>query len=146
MSIIDWDDRYLIGVSKIDNHHQHFFSLLNKTYDNFIKYVPADELDKVFNQLVEYTSYHFSAEEQLMKNIQYPGFEMHKIEHDKFLQKVLEMQSDFHNGKRSHCLEFLSFLNNWLSDHIMAKDAEIGRFLAAEKANPSGNIGEPKIV
>jgi hemerythrin len=142
MPIIEWEDCYLIGVPKIDNHHQHLFSLLNKTYDNFIRYVPTDELDRIFDQLIDYAGYHFSAEEQLMKINRFPGFEMHKTEHDTFSRKVLGMQTKYHGGKRSSCLEFLSFLNTWLSNHILIKDAEIGRFLASGNADRSRDTGE----
>jgi hemerythrin len=135
MPIIDWDDRYSIGVQKIDNHHKKLFSLLNKTYDSFLKFVPTDELDILFDELIDYTAYHFSEEEQLMQESRFPDFQAHKKEHDSFSQKIMEMHENFHSGKKSLSLEVISFLNNWLSNHILQLDAEIGRFLSIVNTN-----------
>ena len=133
MPVIDWDDHYSIGVEKIDNHHKNLFFILNKTYDSFLKYVPTDELGTLFDELIDYTAYHFSQEEQLMQENQFPDFLAHKKEHDNFSQKIVEMQKDFHNGKKALTLEVISFLNNWLSHHILHIDAELGRFLAERR-------------
>ena len=132
MPIIEWNDQYSIGVEKIDNHHKHFFLLLNKIYDSFLKHVPNDELDSLLRQLIEYSMFHFSAEERLMQENLFPGLDAHKREHDGFSEKVIEMQKDYLYGDKALCLAVISFLNNWVSNHILQVDAGIGHFLAAK--------------
>lgn len=138
MPIIEWSDRYLIGVLPIDKHHQHLFFLLNKTYDDFFSPTPTHDLDSLFDELVDYATYHFAAEEQLMQKQLFPGLEMHRQEHAKFSQRVVEMSRDFNTVKKGLSLEVLSFLNTWLSAHILTSDAEIGRFLAIAGTSKSG--------
>ncbi len=130
MPIIEWSDRYLIGVPQIDKHHQHLFFLLNKTYDDFLSPPPTHDLNSLFNELVDYATYHFAMEEQLMEKQLFPGFAMHRQEHVKFSQRVVEMSRDANAGKKGLSLEILSFLHTWLSAHILSADAEIGQFLA----------------
>jgi hemerythrin len=138
MPIIEWSDRYLIGVPQIDKHHQHLFFLLNKTYDDFFSPTPTHDLESLFDELVDYATYHFAAEEQLMQNHLFPGLEMHRQEHVKFSQRVVEMSRDSNAGKKGLSLEILSFLHTWLSAHILSSDAEIGRFLAIAGTSKRG--------
>ena len=142
MPILKWDEQYSIGVQIIDNHHKHLFMLLNKTYDSNIKYVPTDELGALFDELINYTIYHFSKEERLMQETRFPDFQSHKIKHENFSQKVMEMNEYFHTGRNSLTLEVISFLNNWLLDHILLADVEFGRFLTIMGKNASQANGQ----
>lgn len=127
------DSRFSVGVPLIDEHHQHLIRLLNRAYDNFINKGQADDLGKLFDELIDYAIYHFSAEEQIMQDNRFPGLELHKKEHETFRQRVVEMDNDFHRMKGVTPLEILTFLYNWFSTHILESDAEIGRFLAVGK-------------
>lgn len=137
MPIVEWNDRYLTGVQQIDLHHQYLFALLNKTYDNFVSKGPTADLNSLFDELIDYATYHFSTEEALMKKIRYPGLEEQKNAHDVFSGKVTQVQKDYQAGKKGLSLEILIFLQEWLSAHILQTDSEIGRFMASH----NGSIG-----
>ena len=146
MSIIDWTGDYLIGIQQIDMHHRHLFSLLNKTYENFIKFASADELNRLFNELVDYAIYHLSEEEVLMQEKRFPGYSMHKEEHDMFVRKVVEMRKEYLDGKRSLSMEILVYMEDWLSTHIPMSDVAMGLFLAAETTSESHDIGRKETL
>lgn len=130
MAIFIWEDRFLIGVKEIDEHHRHLVALLNGTYDNFLHHAPPGELDRLFDELVDYATYHFAAEEQRMEERLYPHRAAHKRQHDEFIRRLVEMHAD-HQKRKALPLEALVFLQEWLADHILKVDAELGRFLAA---------------
>jgi hemerythrin len=44
---------------------------------------------------------------------------------------VVEIQKDYQAGRKGISLEILSFLQEWLSVHILQTDREIGRFLVS---------------
>lgn len=139
MPIIEWKEQYRIGEQQIDLHHQYLFALLNKTYDNFVAFASTGDLGHLFNEFIDYATYHFSAEEELMQKSGFPDFTAHKEEHDAFTGRVVEMHKAYLNGRQSLTLEILVFLNGWLSKHILQSDAEIGRFLQVEKSRkPQG--------
>lgn len=138
MPIFEWDDQYSIGVQEIDNHHRHLFMLLSKTYDSYLTYVPSEELGTLFDELIGYTIYHFSKEEGLMQKTRFPDFQSHKIMHDNFSLKIIEMNENFHIGRKPLTLEVISLLNDWLLNHILQIDAEFGRFLAIVVLQPNG--------
>jgi hemerythrin-like metal-binding protein len=72
--------------------------------------------------------YHFGAEEHWMVEHKYPSFSQHRDEHIAFAKKVSEFQKDFNSGKVELSLDVLTFLINWLTEHILGSDANFGNF------------------
>jgi hemerythrin len=130
MPIFEWDDSYSVGNREIDGHHQHLFELLNRMYDDFTGGVSPRELQPILDELIDYATYHFSAEEARMTSAAYPEFEVHKKEHDRFIKRVVEMQLDLPNRESRLYLEALTFLRNWLAEHILKPDMRYRRYLA----------------
>lgn len=127
-----WDDSYLTGISKIDQHHHHLFALLNKAYADFIGKSPTQDIVTLIDELIDYTSYHFAAEEQWMEESGFPDFKTHKKEHDRFSKQVLEIYKESPKNEQDLLLETLSLVHGWLSLHIAQVDAEFGRFMATK--------------
>ena len=132
MAIFEWQDRLLTGVQEIDEHHRHLVGLLNSTYQDFLRHAPSVLLAKLFEELVDYATYHFAAEEALMLESGYPGLLQHKEEHDQFSRSVVEMHRNFLEKQQPFFLEILTFLQTWLESHILKSDGEFGRFLAQQ--------------
>jgi len=128
MPVIEWSTSFELGIDEFDEHHKRLVYLLNMTYDGFTLEADRDELEAVLDELIDYATYHFAAEEYWMKVNEYPGLSQHSGEHERFSKRVVEIQNDFHNGKINLSLEVLQFLNNWLTDHILKTDAEYGIF------------------
>jgi hemerythrin len=128
MPLIEWDERFELGVKQFDDHHKHFIGLLNKIYDYVTCDTHNDILEPVLVELIDYASYHFAAEEHWMGVHKFPGLEKHQEEHQKFSRRVVEIQKAFYAGKADITLDVLVFLKNWLSHHILNTDAEYGRF------------------
>ena len=134
MPVLNWKNRYTIGIPQLDMHHQHLFFLLRKTYDNFIHKAPYQDLDPLFEEIIDYATYHIAAEEQCMLEFKFPGLEKQKVEHDLFFLRIVEMSKSYRGGERHLLIEMLSFLHNWLSTHIIHSDTEFGHFVANNKA------------
>lgn len=132
MPFIQWDDSFVTGVRQFDEHHRHLMDLLNKTYDDFICEAPDENLKVVLEELIDYTGYHFAAEETWMREQSYPKLAEHKYEHEKFARNVLALQNEFQSGKTSISLDVLKFLKRWLKDHILESDASYSHFMFAK--------------
>jgi hemerythrin len=128
MPIMEWHENFETGIGQFDEHHKHFVCLINKICDDMDDGRNHDTLRVTFDELIDYASYHFAAEENWMEVHKFPGLELHKAEHDRFCGEVVEIQKDFHNGKLCLSLELLQFLIEWLTNHILNTDAEYGRF------------------
>jgi len=129
MKIFSWEDRFFTGIAQIDEHHLHLVALLNTAYQNFLNQAAPEKLNQLFYELIDYATYHFSAEEQLMAQHGYPAMTKHQEEHHHFAERVVEMHSDYLKN-RPIFLEILTFLKTWLESHILQSDGALGRFLA----------------
>jgi hemerythrin len=133
MNLTTWDVRYSIGIDEFDGHHRHLILLLNKIYESFMHEAPDIDLARIFNELTDYTQYHFLAEEALMQDCHYPDFDSHKVLHDQFVKRLKELQTNFSRCNQRVSFELLTFLNSWLLSHIQDTDVKFGKFLAAEQ-------------
>lgn len=128
MPFMEWLDAFELGIKEFDDHHRHLVYLLNLTYDGVITGAGRDELEAVLDELIDYATYHFAAEEHWMAVHGYPGLPEHSEEHERFCRRVVEVQNDYHSGKNNLGIEVMQFLNTWLKDHVLKTDAEYARF------------------
>ena len=133
MPIIVWDKRFELGMQPFDEHHKHLVDLLNEIHDNINNGASHDALGAVIVELIDYATYHFAAEENSMAYHEYGGLPLHQEEHLKFCRMVAEFLEGSREGKEDSSLDILSFLGNWLFDHILQTDSEYCRFLAQIK-------------
>jgi hemerythrin len=128
MTFMDWDSIFELGIKEFDEHHKHLVHLLNMTYDGLTCGASHDELGAVLDELIDYATYHFAAEEYWMQIHKYHNLSQHHEEHERFCIRVVEIQKDFHQGKANLSPEVTQFLNSWLTYHILKTDAEYGLF------------------
>ena len=128
MKKIEWDSSFSLGFHDIDAQLQHLVGLLSTTHDEFIAGTP--NLGRVIDELVDYAKYHFKSEEPWMLDDRYLGIMEHKKEHTFSLQKVSKLQKDFYSKSEYISLEMLQFLETWITNHILKRDAEFGKCLS----------------
>lgn len=130
---LNWKDTYSVGITQVDEHHQYLFFLLNEFYRNCCINAPRLKLMTLYNDLIDYTTYHFAEEERWMEESFFPNLEMHKQEHKKFSNRVDKLDNDFHAEKNHILIETATFIHGWIQRHILESDAEFGRFIASKK-------------
>ena len=81
--------------------------------------------------MVDYTDFHFSAEEETMVKYEYPGLELQKDQHKQFIVTLNNIVEDFkEEGPTSSLATSINvFLLNWLINHIKGVDSKLGQFL-----------------
>ncbi|MFA5903619.1 MAG: bacteriohemerythrin [Desulfobacula sp.] len=129
MAIIKWDDGFSVNVAKLDQQHQKLISMNNELNEAMGKGKGKDVLGKIVNGLIDYTLTHFKTEEDYFKQFRYPETDSHKKEHIAFVRKVSEFKEGFENGKLSLSIEIMTFLSDWLRNHIKIIDKKYSRFL-----------------
>lgn len=129
MPVVTWNDSLCVGVTEIDQHHRHLVGLLNSAYEESASGTSADGIGTVFEELIDYATYHFAFEEQLMADTHYTQADAHLGEHERFIRRVTEIHRDYSDGRATVWLEVLSFLKGWLVNHIAKTDQKLGLFL-----------------
>lgn len=131
MRILEWNNSLYTGLDNIDNHHRHLIEILNRSYMAY-KYSNCN-ISPIIDELIEYTTYHFNAEELIMYMYFYPKLNNHKEEHIKFLNKVMVFKNDLKLEKQTLSAEIFTFLAQWVTQHIMESDVEMGKFIVEKK-------------
>jgi len=129
MGIITWNDNYSVGIKSIDEQHQ---KLVQYLQDLDIAIVQKNEkviLHKILHDLYEYIDFHFQTEEKYFRSVNYPETEQHLIEHVNFMRKVNEFVQDYESGNTDISIEIMSFLVDWLINHICGTDRKYSRYL-----------------
>jgi hemerythrin len=131
LTLVEWDNKYSVGIPLIDQQHKELIRITNVLYEGVLK---GDEASRAYfkdavHGVVDYTKYHFSAEEKIMENIGFPGLTDHKKEHETFVKKLIADVQLFESGKQFISNVFVKFLRDWVLLHIAISDKKYGKYL-----------------
>jgi hemerythrin len=129
MALMTWNDRLSVQIREIDSQHKKLVDMVNELHDSMKEGKAETILMQIVGDMKHYAASHFGLEEQYMKKHNYPDYPAHKIEHDKFVAKVVQVEKDCKSGKCAMSMDILNFLSNWLVNHIKGTDKKYGPFL-----------------
>ena len=132
MSFIIWTDDFSVGVAQFDSDHRKLIEYINTLHIGMISGHGLSEMSEILDALVDYTRFHFKREADLMEKFFYPDYESHKSEHELFIEKVNDFISLYKKGKKAFTLELMSFLRDWLTNHIKGTDMKYRDFFLAK--------------
>ena len=125
MELFKWYKKYSINNDELDNHHKTLFNIMNRLYENCVSGDSTNFIGPIVEELVSYSNYHFSAEEQYMKDIGYKDIEKQISEHRSFTQRALQLQNVVNKNDSELTKELIVFLGNWILHHVMEEDKKI---------------------
>ena len=133
--LIVWDEKYAVGIKLIDNQHRQLVKLTNELHRDCIG--RNTEIETVFREamsrMVEYVRFHFSAEQQLLERIKFPGYIDHKKRHEALIKDILDAAKDFNEGRKFVPNNFVRTLRDWIFSHIAIYDKVYASFVADQK-------------
>lgn len=119
-----WRDDFEIDNEIIDSQHKHIFELANKVFAASDKAVIRHCALGFFKHIRE----HFKAEEQLMREMDYPGYQNHVQAHNELLVRLEEISAPL-NGGEFNINNLNQLMTDWLLTHILEEDMKIGEFI-----------------
>lgn len=123
MSEIVWNDGMSVGIDVIDEDHKQIIAILAKLTASRCKNITNKVIEDVFSELEAYVKLHFNREERLLEKVNYKDLVKHKASHQKFIKKLPVLKEQWlTEGNGICCEKILSFLNDWLVDHILKED------------------------
>ncbi len=134
MALVEWGSTIEIGAKKFDEHHRQLIGIINKLDDALRDPNRHSIVGEILRELNDYTVYHFRAEEEFMRRIQFDGFVSHLRQHHELIKELDTHIEAFLAGRKME-ISLLSFLTDWLLKHIMENDRTYVRF-ARERSLP----------
>ncbi len=137
MGHLKWSSDLDVGVELIDEQHKRIVKYINELYDAQ-RAKNAEKAGEIIDDLVEYTVSHFSFEESMMEQANYPFLSAHQKVHALFIKRVGDYIKRYEAGE-DIVDELLNTLQKWLINHIRNEDGDYGPALRANlKRQPSG--------
>ena len=131
MSYLTWQEKFTVGVPEFDEDHKQLVDLINQLHDAHAAEEPPEDMDSIFETLMDYTRHHLDREEVLMRAHDFPGYAAHKEMHEEMKREVPAFYRRYRDtGDDQVVLELLGFLTNWWHFHIMEEDRAYAPFFA----------------
>lgn len=122
MALFIWKPEYSVNNVELDVHHQHLFTLLNSVYENIMNSPEVDCVLPKIDDLSAYTKYHFSAEEQYMRDKGFQGIDEHIVKHTEFTKTLRTLRDRYHDNDLEVTRELIIVLGDWLLRHVLKED------------------------
>ena len=120
---------YWTGIEFVDYQHKRLFEIVdeaNQLIQKFDKEDCVDEFLCIISELMDYTKFHFKAEEEYMESIQYEGLEAQKRAHSAFIQHIGKIsKNEIQANGKEQVEELVEYLLSWLINHILRLDKMI---------------------
>ncbi len=131
-----WDESYSVGHVVLDNQHKKLLRACNELALCADEDSPSSnaEFHEILNDLSKYAREHFTTEEQILKDIEYPGLEAQVEEHFQYIEQLTRILTQATMGLLDK-KGTLRFLLAWWKEHVLESDMQYKSFFTALHVN-----------
>lgn len=127
MALLQWKDRYSVGVAAVDHEHKELIALINKLHDELVAQGAPLTVEAFFGDLLKAITAHFALEERFMREHRYDQLVQHKADHERLLDEIRDMMDALDEGET----DLSERLDAWFSRHFETHDARLHQALGA---------------
>lgn len=129
---IEWTEKLSTEVLSLDHQHVELINLFNDFVEAVETDQPKEDICQLFETLLTHTKRHFEYEEQIMENIGFKDFYIHKSYHDSLLKDALLVLDDLKNNAAPEDIAAsVTFLRALVVKHMVEQDLKIGKFITS---------------
>jgi len=125
MPLFLWKKSYEIGLTEIDTQHRNLVGIINELSDAMMNQKGYTVVPHILEKLVDYIQFHFTTEEEIMRDTKYPALDEHCHEHLAMTTKVIGFKRACAKNHEINIVEVLNFLCDWLKEHIAVSDKKL---------------------
>ena len=121
MSLV-WREQLSVGNDSIDSDHKHLIEIVNLAEHSLLAKSRA-ELTSALAQLLQYSKVHFSREEKFANAVGYPDVAVMHASHEALIEKLQQITQELDGNLKTSVVEgFVTFLREWLVNHVIKED------------------------
>jgi len=128
MNFIEWNEAAIVNHTAMDKEHKKMVNDTNKLY-SYVNSNKTEQANKLLFKITEDLKTHFESEELLMKKSKIPQYISHKLEHDRFYNKIRDILLKINAGKETLSMDHLKVVKIWFYNHVEFKDRHLAEFL-----------------
>jgi hemerythrin-like metal-binding protein len=124
-----FEERYLLGISSMDDTHREFVDLVNR-----LGMAPKAEFIQLFGELFTHTQSHFEQENRLMRESGFPAIREHTDEHQRILGELNRFSQKVATGSIMMGKAYVTQqLPQWFDLHAKTMDSALAAHLKSKE-------------
>ena len=128
---VEFDKALETGNEMIDSQHKELISRIDQLLQSCQEGNGQIKAIKMLVYLLDYTEFHFDAEEKLQEEIGFPAVNEHKAKHAEFKNAVKELQEMLEEEEgptEAFVAQVQKNVVDWLFDHIKIFDRAVAEY------------------
>jgi hemerythrin len=131
MALLQWKDKFSVGIEAVDHEHRELIELINRLHDEMSSHTGKAAIEAFFGDLFKAISAHFALEERFMHERKYDELVQHKCDHERLLDEIRDIMDDFAEHDEVATDELAMRLESWFGRHFETHDARLHKMLGA---------------
>lgn len=132
MEFIEWNKAVELNIPILDKQHKKMVKLTNQLYKE-LELNKKAQIKKTLKLIVDDLKYHFETEEKLIDESKLQNFISHKLEHQRFYNKISGLYQNIKAGKSQLTIDDLKSVKVWFFNHLDFKDRKLAEHLLSKK-------------
>ena len=133
MEQITWTEDFSVGVVRLDEQHKRLIKMINRLIAEPQTTTESEMVSDLLSDMTNYAQAHFTAEEELMRQHNYPRLEEHVAQHRAFQKKTVDFCSATVLNVGIVPETMLHYLSDWLVEHILRSDMAYKPFFREQR-------------
>lgn len=125
MVLIQWLDRFDIGIPEIDAEHRELVDLINVFHEHLLDPKHTTDVADFLGTVYARMAAHFKHEELEMLRLEYAEYWPHKGDHERLLDELRAMISAWNEHRPFDGGDLSQRLERWFSVHFQTFDARL---------------------
>jgi len=130
MALLQWKERYSVGVEAVDHEHRELIDLINRLHEESAR-GGKDAIEAFLGDLFKGISAHFALEERFMRERKYQDIDAHKNDHEKLLDEIRDIMDECAEHEEVAGGALAARLEAWFGRHFETHDARLHNALGA---------------
>ena len=128
---IEWTPDLAVGLDVIDDQHKELYRRIDRLMEACHEGKGKEVVGDTLKFLEDYVVTHFTNEQQYMQRFGYPDYDVHKRNHDYYVNNLKELKKIL--AEKGPGVELVVKTNvmviEWLNNHIRKMDTKMAAFL-----------------
>lgn len=146
LKLLSWKPENNIGIDEADRQHKKMLDMMNEVHILSAQNYSVDSISQALDVLISYTEVHFNWEEKFFDSYQYPQSIEHKKHHSQLIEELRNHQKNIALGDPEKINKELSYLNDWLINHINNGDRDYASYLDSNKKYQEAKSSKSNVV